>query len=145
MPASALEMVVKLSSFIKCLPFSTATWTFFFFFLFPSNGEYLLYRSSFNFSVHVCWFSASRWVVWASVFLFHSFISLVGKAISKRSQWTLNVKSEELQKWDLYERRILMVELTGFPETPAKCDYLQWHRADRLPWELTEEFNAAGC
>lgn len=37
-----------------------------------------------------------------------------------------------------------MVGLTGFPATPAKCDYLWWHRADRFPRELREEINSAG-
>jgi len=80
------------------------------------------------------------------VFLFHSFTSsLMVRAISKRSQQTLKVKSEELQKLDLYERMILMAELTGFPAIPPKCDCLWWHRADRLPCELREELNSAGC
>lgn len=59
------------------------------------------------------------------LFLFHPFTSsLVVRAISKRSQQTLKVKSEELQKLDLYERMILVAGLTGFPATPANCGYL---------------------
>lgn len=79
------------------------------------------------------------------IFLFDQFTSsLVVRAISKRSQQTLKVESEELQKLGFYERMILIVGLIGFPATPAKCDYLWWHRADGLPCELGEQLNPAG-
>lgn len=64
--------------------------------------------------------------------------------VSKRSQQLLEVKSVELQKSDFCGGTILMVGLTGFPATPAQCDYVWKHRADRFPRELREQLGSAG-